>query len=463
MASKPILHTIPAFDAEFGTSGKESLSVPIFKFSWKDSVARYNKLEIVDYSTNKQVYVCTMKTMRLQHELHRSGTNENEDEKITQTVVYNLKNGKKYKARIYVGITNDGDILPTPSDWVIFYCFPTAQFEFTNFSTFSDKDSKIAIVNANSLDLSVIYNDNQSNGSLRESLKSYYFQLKDYLGNVLITSDTFYSSLSEDILRYRLGGMTETSENEDGSLRYDEAYTIGCYGETQHGIVVFAEQKFVIKVDAFGVGALVSAKNMGDGRILISSNYKIINANCSTETPTYIYDEDGNPYAVDFTQGDYVEFIDGFTMNSPYEIIFNGSFKVGTLITLRNSEKEYGYIGLGKITYTTKPWYYFYFRIEKNGVEHEVRTDYFRCYDELVTAKVDFSYQNGLYNIKCIVETNNTYTYTSSDDNNGTVTFSLLTDNTINYDESDKILSINAPLLEISELNGIITIEGGSD
>lgn len=462
MASKPILYTISAFDAEFGTSGKELLSAPIFKYSWKDSIARYNKLEIVDYSTNKQVYVCTIKTMRLQHELHRSGTSS-ENEKITQTVPYNLKNGKKYKARIYVGITNDvNDILPTPSDWVVFYCFPTAQFEFTNFNTFSDKHNTIAIVNANSLDLSVTYNDNHVNG-LREPLKYYYFQLKDYNGKVLLTSDTKYSSLSSDVLRYHLGGIAETSENDDGSLKYDEAYTIGCYGETQHGIVVSTEQKFVVKVEAFGVGALVKTKNLGDGRILISSNYKIINANCSTENPKYVYDEDGNPYAVDFTQGDYVEFIDGFTMTSPYEIIFNGDFKPGTLITLKNSAQDIGYIGLGKITYTTSPWYYFYFKTEINNVSHEVRTDYFRYSKELVTAKVDFLYQNGLYNIKCIVDDSNYYSYIVNDDNNGLVTLSLLTENNITYNENETSLEINAPSLIFTDSDQTVTLLGGKD
>ena len=51
--AKPTLSSILAFDAEFGTTGKENIEAPVLKFSWRDGLARKNRVVIRDYNSNE--------------------------------------------------------------------------------------------------------------------------------------------------------------------------------------------------------------------------------------------------------------------------------------------------------------------------------------------------------------------------------------------------------------------------
>lgn len=390
--TRPVLSSIPAFDADFGTSGKEYLSAPILKFSWKDGVVRKNRVVIRDYDTNENVYDCTIVTMALKHQLHNIFDTSDK----TQLVTYKLKNGHKYIANVYVYTSDNEESLP--SNDVIFYCYGAPTFEFTNFNNYLGDGKSTAIVNSSSINLTIRYT--QTDG---EPLNSYRFVLQDYNGSTLLISDTKYSSLSNDILRYTIGGIAETEEDKYGNIQENRAYKIICYGQTQHGIEISVEQKFVVKLISSGVGALIRAENVGDGTVSIYSNYKIMNAHCSAENPEYISDNDNQPYAINLSNGDFVEFIDGFMMNQPYEIIFKGQFKEGKLITLKNADEYFGYIALKKITYTTVPFYYFSLSIERENISYEIRTNYFVHNADLILAEIDLSYHDGLYNIRAKV------------------------------------------------------------
>ena len=390
--AKPVLSSISAFDADFGTSGKENIPAPILKFSWKDGVVKQNKVVIRDYDTNEKVYDCMITTMALKHQLHNRLDTSNK----VQVVTYNLQNGRKYIANVYV-CTADGEWSLASND-VIFYCYSTPIFKFTNFTTFID-DGDVAVVNNSSVNLVVKYfQDND------EPLSNYKFELYDYNGKLLDSSATKYSSSYDETLRHTLGGIPETDEDKYGNIQINRAYKVVCKGETQHGIIVNVEQKFIVKLITSGVGALVNAENVEDGTVVIYSNYKIINAECSTENPVYIEDENGKPYAIDLSKGDYVEFVEGFTMKEPYEIIFKGDFKQGKLITLTNVDRYIGELFLERITYTTTPFYYFSFVVENNSIHYEARTNYFNKETELINATIDLSYNNGLYNIKALID-----------------------------------------------------------
>ena len=379
--ARPTLSIISAFDADFGTPNKENIPAPILKFSWRDGVVRQNRVVIRDYDTNEQVYDCTITTMALKHQLH----NRYDTSDKVQVVTYNLQNGHKYLANVYV-CTTDGE-WSLPSNDVIFYCYSTPTFEFKNFTKYLGEDTKIAVVNNSSVNLNVYYK--QDDG---EPLSTYKFELYNYSGLLLDSSETKYSSLAEDTLRYTFGGISETEKDKYGEIIPNREYKIVCSGETQHGIQVKVEQKFIVKLITSGVGALVNAENVGDGTVVIYSNYKIINANCSLENPTYLTDESGNPYAIDLSNGGYVEFIEGFTMLEPYEIILKGSFKLGVLMTLTNADGLKGYISLKEITYTTTPFYYFSYMIERNGFVYEIRTNYFNKETDIVDAEIDVSH-----------------------------------------------------------------------
>lgn len=390
--AKPVLSTISAFDAEFGTPGKENIPAPILKFSWKDGVVKKNKVVIRDYNTNEEVYNCTIETMALKHQLH----NQYDISNKTQLVTYSLQNGCKYIANVYV-YTSDGEESLASND-VIFYCFDTPTFIFTNFDTHIGEGTTTAVINASSVHLTVRYT--QIN---EEPLNSYHFELQDYNGNTLLISETKYSSLADDILRYTIGGIEETPENKYGDLQINQAYKIICSGETQHGIIVYVEQKFVVKPETSGVGALIYAENSEVGNVSIYSNYKLLDVNCSMEDPIYLYDENGNPYAIDLNNNEYVEFTGGFLIKSPYEVVVSGIFNQGKLITFTNTDGFSGHLELRKITYTIYPYYYFCLVLERDGFEYEVRSEYFICYDDTVNAQVDVCYLNGLYSVKANV------------------------------------------------------------
>lgn len=380
---KPILHSISAFDAEFGSKGKENITAPIFKFSWEDGVVVHkNRVQIIDYKTEEIVYDYTITTRSLSHKLSRDNG------------IYKLKNGEKYKARVYV-TTADGEE-SSPSNESIFYCYDTPIFEFTNFTedeSMISSGEEYPVVKNTSLNLSVKYS--QINN---EPLVNYSFELKDSNNVVQYTSDTKYSSFSNGTIRHSIGGLVN-----------DATYTIGCSGETQHGMYIHTEQKFVVKLENSGVGALLQPKNIGDGTIVISSNYRTINVNyVGNEIKYYIKYEGVEPVeketGISLLEDDYVEYIKGFKMKEPYEIIFSGDFRPGRLITLKNTKDEnIGYISLKKIDYTTKPYYCFSFETTKNNICYEIRTEYF---DEsyfkfnLVSAEIDFIYKDNWYDIK---------------------------------------------------------------
>ena len=443
---RPILSYIPAFDAEFGESDKNKghLKAPIFSFSWTEGVVRKNRLRILDYNTKEEVYNCKIATMSRTHQLHKV---LNENESIEQSTLYNLKNGHKYMA--YLSVFTVDDIESEPSEAVIFHCIKMPEFRFTNFTNFTgDGENAIAIVESSSLHCVVDYTQDINE---KENLSSYYYELKDYNGKTIYKSATKYVSSWDTTLRFSIGGVDE-NVTTSGEIKYDEAYTIICVGETQHGLILYTDQKFIVKVPATGVGALIQVENVGDGRVLISSNYKIMDGICSNENPTYVYDSEGNPYAIDLTQGDYVEFTEGFTMYVPYELIVKGDFGVGKLITLRGKESIngtnnfkdiYGYLSLKTIDYTTFRYYYFSFETEKNGIVHEVRTNYFVSKDELITAEIDLSFYNGWYNIKANVKYDEKYVDITNENND--VLLKLLDEYSLSDDNLGNIkLTINS-------------------
>lgn len=414
--ARPILSRISAFDAEFGET-----EAPVFKFSWSEGAVKKNRLRIIDYNNKEEVYNCIITTNSRTHKLHRESMIENR-----------LINGYKYEA--YITVFTSDDIESDPSEAVIFYCIETPIFNFTNFSEFSgDGENQYAIVRNSSLDCVVKYTSNERE---QECLSSYYYELWDFNEkSLLYKSNVKYSTKYNDTLRFTVGGVKETGTNDLGKLKFDEGYTIRCVGETQNGFVINDSQRFIVQLPISGEGALIKVENIGDGRVLIKSNYKIMNVQYSEKdkNPEYITDEEEKSYAIDLTKGDYVEFIDGFIMQKPYEIIFKGIFQTGKLLTLRNIKNkvegtndyvyDYGYISLKKISYTTIPFYYFSFCIEKDGVNYEIRTKYFRYTEDIIPvqipAQIDLSYYNGVYNIKANIFYE--YNYGYADDNNGNV------------------------------------------
>lgn len=450
MASKPILSSIPAFDADFGTDEAPILS---FSLEYGSYIARKNRVIIREYDTGTEVYNCKLTTMKLEHKLHKTNVVKPEEGNIEeQKVSYSLENNKKYIAKIIVYDKEDNPSLE--SNGIIFYCYKKPTLTFKNFDSCDNSDG-VYIVASTSVSFSVEYEQINS-----LPISSYNFVLQNSKGETLDSSGIKYNISYGELLRWTVGGIEET-ELENGDLKPDSEYKIICTVETKYGFVVQIEQKFVVKLECSGVGSLIQVENVGDGTVNINSNYKILNVICSNENPKYVLDENGNPYAIDLTNGDYVEFIDGFTMKKPWEIVMRGEFGVGNLVTLRNrtiypNGSEYitmeGIIARKKITYTTVPYYYFSFTIvNKNGFVHEVRSDYFRYNNDLVPTEVDLSYYNERYTLKAKLLTGSvTYNdiYIVTNDGVGDVEVTFLNDYSIKNTDGNVMLTNYSLALE---------------
>lgn len=444
MASKPILSSIPAFDARFGTEG---IKAPILTFSleYGSYVARKNRVVINEYDNPTNcVYDCTIETMKLQHQLHPEKSS--------------LENGKKYIAKIYVYSREDSEDENNESlasNEVIFYCYETPVLTFKNFENCDNSDG-VYTVASTSVSFSVKYEQIDS-----LPINSYKFELYDSFGKILDGSGLKYNVANGELLRWTVGGIEET----DDDLEQNNEYKIVCTVETKYGFVVQTEEKFIVRIEVSGVGSLIKVENVGDGTVNIISNYKIFDVICSNENPTYVYDKDGNPYAIDLTNGDYVEFIKGFTIKEPYKIIIKGEFAIGKLVTLQNKKTnedgtEYieveGIIARKKITYTTVPYYYFSFSVKRNGITYEIRSDYFKYSSDPVPAEVYLSYQNGLYELKANILSDNGI-YIVTDDDIGNVKIAILNNYSVENDNGNVTL-INYDLNTTNDGQGNVTL-----
>lgn len=469
MASKPILSSIPAFDAEFGTN-----EAPIFSFSleYGSYVARKNRVIIREYDTGTEVYNCKLTTMRLQHKLHKSNVAEPEEGNIEeQTVSYQLTNNKKYIAKVIVYDKDDSPSLE--SNEVIFYCYKKPTLRFLNFATYDNSDG-VYTVPSTSISFSVKYE--QAN---KLPISSYNFVLKNPNDEIISRSGTKYNVNYGELLRWTAGGVEEIDEIDEennGDLKPNNEYTVICTVETKHGFVVQIEQKFVVKLECSGVGSLIQVENVGDGTVNINSNYKILNVIYSGENPKYVLDENGNPYAIDLTNNDYVEFIDGFTMIKPWEIVMRGEFGVGNLVTLRQRTvysngsvyvRSEGILSRKKITYTTVPYYYFSFKIvDINGFVHEVRSDYFKYSNNIVPAEVCLSYYKERYTLKVnlLINTSaNNNIYIVTDDNAGNVDVVFLNDYSIKNTSGNVMLTNYSLLFENDGIGNVALVVNDSE
>lgn len=435
--ARPTLSSIPAFDARFGTEGYEHLEIPVFSFSldYGAYIARENKLQIMEYDTKVLVYEKTVISQQLKHKV---------DPQFYEGD--GLQNDKKYIARVAVFDEYDDEEdkkKPFYSNEVIFYCYQQPTLSFINFKKQEDPD-ELPIVESTSVTFAVLYSKLNN-----LPMNSYHFELLDHYGNILDKSEVRYNVNPGNILRWAVGGIDETERDENDIIVPNREYKVICTGECKHGFIVHIEQKFIVRLKISGVGALVTAENVGDGTVAINSNFKIMNAYCSTDNPKYLKDKDGNLYAIDLTDGNYVEYIDGFTFEEPYELIVKGEFEVNKLITLKSSDGTEGYIKLNKITYTTTPYYYFSFSIEKNGILYEIRSDYF-VYNQgdLVVAVLDLRYKDNLYDLFVNVDYKGA-TYVLNDDGQGNIGIHFLTEYTLT--ESDGNVELTSESVTVSD------------
>lgn len=281
-AYKPIITRIDAFDATVGTT---------ITFGWKGAQAFQNELIIRDSETLNIVYKYkTGRDMSLKHVMNIALGTTNED------VTEEFENGKQYQATITV-FDKDG-VQSDPSDPVTFWCFTEPVLKITN------EDVLSGIITMSSLYLNFYYQQTEG-----EVLNEYYVELYNENKHLLLSSSIYYGSSSEEYLEYRIEGLLN-----------NHTYYVNVNARTAHGIEVSTGLvQFSVKYDKMGTGALILLKDLGNGNVSVSSNFKIVDANSNPEEPIYINSEE-----IDLRDPDsYVNFFDGFEVNGDYELKMN--------------------------------------------------------------------------------------------------------------------------------------------
>ena len=359
MGYRPTITKIDAFDATRGTTAY---------FTWKGNAAFANELIIRDNETNNIVYQYkTNRQMGLYHETN-----------LVEGSTESFVNGRMYNATL---IVYDKDDAPSDeSDPVTFWCFSVPIFKITNDFTES------GIVTMASLYLTFKYNQKED-----EPLNEYTVMLYDSNNQLLHQSKTYNTSLSNGDLVYKIEGL----QNTDG-------YKVCVEGKTVHGMKVSTGYvSFSIKFDKMGAGALVNLKDIGDGKISIGSNFKILDAKANPDPPKFINNEE-----VDLRKpGAYVEFDNGFVVDGNYEckIAFRAP-AVGTLYTMKNAQGDtirlsYEYYD---IDYEDEVVRKYYFKLNVSGKSVNINI-FSNMFDSLGSGRnvvVLIQHKNGYYNLK---------------------------------------------------------------
>ncbi len=216
--SKPIIRQIQPFDALFDAT---------VSMSYIGNVPYGNRIIVYDAATLSVVFDDTIQGFSLDHIIPAN----------------TLTNGKKYAIQGQVFDANGN--ASTLSDKTYFWCFKTPSFYFGNV-----KDGKI--IDKASLYASLVYEQPDW-----EDNAEYRFYLYDEVKNLLMESDTFYTT---DHLNYAFRGLDD-----------DKFYYIRAMGSTVNGILM----------DTGYIKIFVNYQN--------PEEYKLIQATCNERNSVVTY------------------------------------------------------------------------------------------------------------------------------------------------------------------------------
>ena len=364
MGYKPTITNISAFDATKGTT---------IYFGWKGNAAFANELIIKNSKTLKTVYKYKVEQMGLYHEMNIAEGTKGQEEAFV--------NNNLYQATLII-YDKYNNVISDESDPITFWCFSTPTFEITNDFV------KTGIATMASLYLTFKYKQDEN-----EALSEYTVMLYNSNNQLLHQSKTFNTSISDGNLVYKIEGL----QNTDG-------YKVCVEGKTVHGMKISTGYvSFSIKFDKMGVGSLVNLKDIGDGKISIGSNFKILDAKAYPDPPKYINNEE-----VDLRKpGSYVEFDNGFVVDGNYEckIAFRAP-SVGNLYTMTNAQGDiirlsYNYYDIyneENDDFVRK--YYFKLNVSGKNTDINIFSNMFDAltYGQKVVALIQ--HKNGYYNLK---------------------------------------------------------------
>lgn len=277
---KPQLYLINTFDA----STEQEI-----KFTWEGNQSFGNICIIKDNQTDKTVYYTTQNTMQLKHLLHANS----------------LVNGKLYNVRIAsFDINNYVSDFSSP---ILFYCFTTPDFRFTNISP------NFIIRNAT-------YQINMSYSQIEnEPLESYVIELFDESQNLLQSSGAKYE---------------EEIKHTFTNLEDNQTYYVKATGRTLNGMEIETEYILVsVNYEQPQIYSILTLENVKEsGLIKIQSNIKIVECHTNND-PIFIEGE-----YIDL-RNDTLRIYEGFSLDKDYIIRCSGyNLLPGLLMTIGQVE-----------------------------------------------------------------------------------------------------------------------------
>ena len=230
----PSVYAVDAFDPAYSHS---------FEFYYVGNQAVSNRAIITDNSTQTQVYNVKQDGLRLNHVLPAN----------------TLSVGHSYTIQIQV-YDVDGN-QSNLSNSVLFYCFSTPQFYFSNVN---DGD----VLYAANFELKLTYSQQES-----EPLSEYKYYVYDNTKSLLSASESYYTDAN---LSYILYG-----------LKNNMTYYVRAIGKTQHGMSVDTGLiEVIIKYNTVKSNVLFEAiNNRQTGCIILRTN--ILSVGYSTENDNY--------------------------------------------------------------------------------------------------------------------------------------------------------------------------------
>lgn len=260
----PSIEAIPSFDPTYDAT---------INFYYNDNQPYKNRIVITDNSTSDIVYDKTQDSMRL----------------YVTIPANTLTAGKQYLAQVQV-YDIDGNY-SNLSDPILFYCFTTPVFKFTDIN---DND----VYRNASINLSLSYSQEQN-----EEIKDYQFALYSEDKILQSSSDVIYSSTLSSYTFYGLKNNTK--------------YYLRAYGETIHGM----------KIDTDYIGINVQYNVIpANVAFQITNMYKNGSIRIETNILSVGYELENNNYS--FKDGMLTLKNNSLTYNEGFEIADNFSLFV---------------------------------------------------------------------------------------------------------------------------------------
>lgn len=235
---KPIVSAVSVFDPTKDFT---------FNFSYEDNQAIKNRAVVTDTSTYKVVYDKVQIGLILSHTIPAN----------------TLSVGKQYTISIQV-FDNYGNSSAL-SDEVLFYCYSTPSFVFSNLPTGDYQNSNI--------DLSILFSQKE-----KETLKSCQFFMYSYDKTLINKSNTLFDVSSGNV-NYKFSG-----------LKNNEIYYFRAIGETLHGFNLDTGYcKVSVKYVTYPANLILSIENNKcNGYVSIDSN--IYDVEYSVENNNYKFE-----------------------------------------------------------------------------------------------------------------------------------------------------------------------------